>query len=191
MIGMEQMLMQVVLNSTGTAAEVAGDAFLNSINSLMGSVTALVIAIAGIVTAVIAARANGRTKTKQEEQAIAAANAVQLVMQKLREQQGQIGAVGKATLGLATTEEQRKQLDKEVAPVVNMTAERMEVINAQIPALKEILGIKTADVNTNKDMPRESDETLRVLNALIAEIQARGNTTITATTPTTTTTTTT
>ena len=186
---MEQMLMQVVLNSTGTAAEVAGDAFLNSINSLMGSVTALVIAIAGIVTAVIAARANGRTKTKQEEQAMAAANAVQLVMQKLREQQGQIGAVGKATLGLATTEEQRKQLDKEVAPVVNMTAERMEVINAQIPALKEILGIKTADVNTNKDMPRESDETLRVLNALIAEIQARGNTTITATTPTTTTTT--
>lgn len=173
MIGMEQVLMQIVLNSTGTAAEVAGDAFLNSINSLMGSVTALVIAVAGIITAVIAARANGRTKTKQEEQVLGAAEAIQLIMQKLREQQGQIGAIGKAAMGLATTEEQRKQLDTQVAPVVNMTGERMEVILAQVNALKEILGVKTADVNANKEMPRESAATLSQLNRIVSEAQTQ------------------
>lgn len=175
MIGIEQLLMQVVLNSTGTAAEVAGDAFLNSINSLLGSTTALVIAVAGIVTAVIAARANGRTKTKQEEQVIGAAEAIQLIMQKLREQQGQIGTIGKATLGLATTEEQRKELDTKVAPVVNMTGERMEVILAQIPALKAVLGVKTGDVNANKEIPRESTATLTQLNKTVNDAQVTSN----------------
>lgn len=172
--------MQVVLNSTGTAAEIAGDAFLNSINSLIGTVTALVIAISGIIVALITKRSEGRTKTKQEEQTISTAEAIQLVMQKLREQQGQIGVVGKATLGLATTEEQRKQLDSQVAPVVNMTAERMETILNQIPALKAILGVNTADVNT-KDIPRESAATLAVLNDLVAKAAAAKQPTSTAT----------
>lgn len=180
MLGFEQVLMQVVLNSTGTAAEIAGDAFLNSINSLIGTVTALVIAISGIIVALITKRSEGRTKTKQEEQTISTAEAIQLVMQKLREQQGQIGVVGKATLGLATTEEQRKQLDSQVAPVVNMTAERMETILNQIPALKAILGVNTADVNT-KDIPRESAATLAVLNDLVAKAAAAKQPTSTAT----------
>lgn len=177
----EQLLMQVVLNSTGTAAEVAGDAFLNSINSLIGTVTGLVIAFSAIVIAIINRRSQGRTKTAQEEQAIGTAEAVQLIMQKLREQQGQIGTVGKATLGLATTEEQRNQLDKEVAPVVNMTSERMEVILNQIPALKEIIGIETANINT-KDIPRESDATLAVLNDLVEKAAAAKRPTRAATT---------
>lgn len=158
--------MQVVGN--GTATEIAGDAFLTSINSFIGSITALIIAISGIVVAVITKRSEGRTKSKQEEQVIGAAESIQLVMQKLREQQAQIGAVGKATLSLATTDEQRKKLDAEVAPVVNMTGERIDVINEQIPALKEILGVKTANVNQRK-MPRESDATLKVINDTVAK----------------------
>lgn len=189
MLGFEQILLQIATVANGTATEIAGDAFLNSITSLMGTVTALVIAVAGIITAVIAARANGRTKTKQEEQVIGAAEAVQVIMQKLREQQAQIGTLGKATLGLATTEEQRKQLDTQVAPVVNMTSERMEVILDQLPALKELLGVQTANVNT-KDIPRESDETLTVLNDLVAKAAAAKQPARATTTGTTTTTTT-
>jgi type II secretory pathway pseudopilin PulG len=171
MIGFEQVLLQVATVANGTATEIAGDAFLNSISSLMGAVTALVIAVAGIITAVIAARSNGRTRTKQEEQAVAAAEAVQLVMQKLQENEARLSAVGKATLTLATTDEQRKQLDEQVAPVLNTSTERIEVINAQIPAIKEILGVKTADVN-KLDIPRESDATLRVINEQVAKTKS-------------------
>lgn len=171
MLGFEQVLMQVVLNSTGPAAEVAGDAFMNSLTSIMGSFTALVIAVAAIIPALIAIRSAGRNKTKQEEQVVGAAEAIQLIMQKLREQQGQIGAVGKGLLNVTTTDEQRKQLDKDVAPVVNMTKERMDVILAQIPALKEILGVKTGDVNANKTVPRESDATLAQLNKTVSDAQ--------------------
>lgn len=168
---MEQLLMQVVLNSTGTAAEVAGDAFLNSINSLLGSATALVIAVAGIVTAIIAARSNGRTKTKQEEQAIATAEAVQVTMQKIAETMAQQRQVGKAVLTLATTDEQRKVLDEKVAPVVNNTSEQIKVIHQQIPAIKEIIGVKTADAN-KLEMPRESSTTLASINKAVDEAKA-------------------
>jgi len=156
----EQLLMQV---SNGTATQLAGDAFLTSINSLMGSITALIIAVSGIVIAIITQRSQGRQKTKGEEQAIGGAEAIQLVMQKLAEQQGQIGAVAKATLHLGTTEDQRKMLDKDVAPVANMTAERIDTINAQIPAVKGIIGVNTGNVNT-RNIPRESDATLKVIN---------------------------
>jgi hypothetical protein len=172
MIGLEQLLMQVVGNGTGTAVEIAGDAFLTSINSLMGSVTALVIAVAGIITAVIAARSNGRTRTKQENQVMGTAESIQLIMQKLQENEARIASIGKATIGLATTEDQRKQLDEQVAPVLNTSRERIEVINAQIAALKAILGVKTADVNTRIDMPRESQETLNIINDALVRAKA-------------------
>ena len=163
------MLMQVVLNATGAAGEVAGDAFVNSVTSLMGSATALIIAVSGIVVALIAARSNGRTKTKQEEQVVGAAEAIQLVMQKLAENEARLNSVGKATLALATTDEQRKKLDENVVPVVNTSRERIEVISAQIPAIKEILGVKTvADVNA-KELPRESEDTLKTVNALVTK----------------------
>jgi hypothetical protein len=169
MLGFEQILMQVAVVTNGTATEIAGDAFVNSITSIMGSITALVIAVSGIVVAIIAARSNGRTKTKQEESIQGGAEALQLVMQKLAEQQAQIGAIGKATIKLATTEDQRKQLDTEVAPVVNITKERIDVINQQIPAIKELIGFTTSDVNAKKDIPRESEETLKTVNATLAK----------------------
>ena len=172
MIGFEQIVILTVATITttgnGTATELAGDAFLTSINSFIGSITALIIAVSGIVVAIITQRSQGRQKTKQEESIVGGAEAIQLVMQKLKEQQAQIGAVGKATLSLATTDEQRKRLDTEVAPVVNTTAERIEVINEQIPAVKEIIGVKQANVNQRK-MPRESDKTLKVINDTVAK----------------------
>lgn len=171
MIGIENLLMQVVLNSTGTVAEVAGDAFVNSINSLLGSITALVIAVAGIVTAVIAARSNGRTKTKQEEQALGVAEALQVAMQKLGENEARNAALAKGILHVATTDEQKQYLDKNVAPVLNTAGERIEVINNQIPAIKELIGVKTADVNT-KDIPRESEATLKVINKQVADAKS-------------------
>jgi hypothetical protein len=168
-LGFEQVLMQVVVN--GTATELAGDAFVNSITSLMGSVTALIIAVSGIVVAIIASRSNGRTKTKQEEQAIGVAQAIQVAMQKLAENESRINAVGKATMGLATTDEQRKELDRDVAPIVNTSKERIDVIAAQTDAIKELIGVMTANtnVNNNKNMPRESEETLKVINDTLAK----------------------
>jgi type II secretory pathway pseudopilin PulG len=162
----EQLLMQV---TNETATQLAGDAFLTSINSLVGSITALVIAVAGIVTAFIAARSNGRTRTKQEEQVVGTAEAVQVMMQKLREQQAQIGTIGKGVLAVATTEEQRKQLDTDVTPIVNTTGERIDTITAQTPAIKSLIGLATADVNARKDFPRESDATLKVINDTVAK----------------------
>lgn len=162
--------MQVAVPVTnGTTAELAGDAFVNSITSIIGSITALVIAVSGIVVAVIVKRSEGRVRTKQEEQTIGSAEALQLVMQKLAEQEGRINAVGKGTLALATTDEQRQELDKTVAPVVNTAKERIDTINAQTPVLKEILGVKTADVNLRKNIPRESDATLKVVNDTVAK----------------------
>lgn len=173
MLGFEQVLLQIAVVANGTATEVAGDAFVNSINSLMGSATALIIAVSGIVVAIIASRANGRTKTKQEEQAIGVAEAIQVAMQKIQETTAQNRQVGKAMLGLATTDEQRQMLDREVAPVVNMAGERIEIINQQIPALKEIIGVKIANVNT-KQLPRESETTLKAINESVAK--AKSNT---------------
>lgn len=161
----EQLLMQV---ANGTATEIAGDAFLTSINSLMGSVTALIIAVSGIVVAIITQRSSGRQKTKQEEQAIGMAEALQVAMQKIAETTAQQRQVGKAVLGLATTDEQRQMLDKQVAPVVNTAGERIDVINQQIPAIKELIGVKSTDVNT-KNLPRESESTLKTINAAVAE----------------------
>ena len=170
-IGLEEVLLQIAVVANGTTAEVAGDAFINSINSLLGAITALVGAAAGIIIALIAARSAGRAKTKQEEQAIGTAEAVQLVMQKIAESRGEIHQVSKATLGLATTEEQKKQLDTQVAPVLKTTKEGIDTIYAQIPALKTLLGVKTADVNTTQ-LPRESEEVLKILNEAIAKIKA-------------------
>lgn len=160
--------MSVAVIANGTTAEVAGDAFVNSITSLMGSVTALVIAVAGIVTAVIAARSNGRTKTKQEEQAIAVAEAVQVAMQKIGESEARNAALARGILHVATTEDQKKYLDKEVTPVLNTVGERITTIEAQIPALKEMIGIKTADVNT-KPLPREGQLTSQITSDAIAK----------------------
>ena len=171
MLGFEQVLMQVVLNSTGTAAEVAGDAFLNSINSLIGTATALIIAVSGIVIAVISKRSDCRTKTKQEEQAIGVAEAMQVVMQKLREEQASKSQIAKGLFQFATTDEQKAFLDKNVAPIINITGERMETINNQIPAIKELIGVKTADVNT-KNIPRESAATLAVVNKTVSDAQS-------------------
>lgn len=167
MLGFEQILMQVAVVANGTASEVAGDAFVNSVTSVMGSITALVIAVSGIVVAIIAARANGRTKTKQEEQAIGIAEAIQVAMQKIGESEARNAAIGKGILHVATTDEQRQYLDREVAPVINNTGERIDTINAQIPAIKELIGVKTADVNTNKSIPRESDATLAQINETV------------------------
>jgi hypothetical protein len=166
LFGFEQVLMQIAVVANGTTAEVAGDAFVNSINSLLGSATALIIAVSGIVVAIIAARSNGRTKTKQEEQAVGVAEAIQVVMQKLREEQASKSIIAKQLFTVATTDEQRKQLDEQVAPIIRITGERMETINKQIPAVKELIGVKTADVNT-KDIPRESDATLAIVNKAV------------------------
>jgi hypothetical protein len=168
-LGFEQVLMQVVVN--GTATELAGDAFVNSITSLMGSVTALIIAVSGIVVAIIAARSNGRTKTKQEEQAIGIAEAIQVAMQKIGESEARNAAIARGVLHVATTNEQKQYLDKEVAPVLNTTGERIDTINAQIPAIKELIGIKTSDVNL-REIPRESQHTLNVINDAVLKAKA-------------------
>lgn len=162
--------MQVVNEGT---AELAGDAFLTSINSLMGSITALIIAVSGIVIAIITQRSQGRAKTRTEENAIGAAESLQLVMQKLAENEARISSVGKATLSLATTEEQREALDRDVAPVIKTTKERIDVINQQTSAIKELLGVKAADINARKELPRESDATLDVVNETVQKAKSR------------------
>lgn len=164
MLGFEQILMQIATVANGTATEIAGDAFVNSITSVMGSITALVIAVSGIVVAVITMRSRGRDRTKQEESAIGAAEALQLVMQKIGESEARNTAIGKGLMKVATTDEQRQYLDREVAPVVNSAGERIDTINAQIPAIKDLIGVKETDVNVRKDIPRESKETLRQIN---------------------------
>jgi len=174
MLGFEQILLQIAVVANGTATEVAGDAFVNSINSLLGSTTALIIAVSGIVVAIIAARSNGRTKTKQEEQAIGIAEGLQVVMQKLAEDQARNKALGKGLLGLATTDEQRQMLDRDVAPIVNNAGERIDVINQQIPAIKALIGVKTADVNALKDMPRESTATMAQINETVRKATTNG-----------------
>lgn len=155
------MLQALVAN--GTTSEIAGDAFVNSVTSIMGSITALIIAVSGIAVAIIAARSNGRTKTKQEEQAIGVAEAVQVAMQKIGESEARNAALARGIMHVATTEDQKRYLDKEVAPVLSTAGERIDVINAQIPAIKELMGVKTANANT-KEMPRESAATLKVIN---------------------------
>lgn len=171
-MGFDQILLQIAVVTNGTTAEVAGDAFINSINSLLGAITALVGSAAGIIIALIAARSAGRAKTKQEEQTVGYAEAIQLVMQKIAESRAEIRQVSKGTLALATTEEQKKQLDAQVAPVLQTTKEGIDTIYAQIPAIKALLGVKIADVNTITTLPRESEEVLKILNEAIAKIKA-------------------
>lgn len=174
MIGFEQVLLQIATIANGTATEVAGDAFINSINSLIGTFTALIIAVSGIVIAIISKRSDGRTKTKQEENTVAAAEAVQLVMQKLAESRAEIRQIGQATLSLATTDEQRKQLDSQVVPVLQTTTDGINKIYEQLPIIQALLGIKTSDINANQTIPRESEETLKTLNALVAKARIGG-----------------
>jgi len=171
MIGFEPILLQIAVIANGTTAEVAGDAFINSINSIVGSITALIIAVSGIAIAIITSRSAGRQKTKQEESAIGTAEAIQLVMQKLAEDQARNKALGKGLLGLATTDEQRQMLDRDIAPIVNNAGERIDVIHQQIPAIKALLGVKTADVNTLKDIPRESSATMAQINETVKKAQ--------------------
>lgn len=166
MLGFEQILLQIATVTNGTTAEIAGDAFINSVNSLIGTITALIGSVAGIVIAIIAARSAGRARTKQEEQAIGTAEAFQIVMQKMKEDTALRGVVGKALLQVATTDEQRQYLDREVAPVVNVTGERISTIDQQMPAITELIGVKTANVST-KSIPRESDATLATVNEAV------------------------
>lgn len=171
LFGFEQILMQVAVVANGTATEIAGDAFVNSITSIMGSITALIIAVSGIVVAVITMRSRGRDRTKQEDSAIGAAEAIQLVMQKIGENEARNAAIGKGLIKVATTDEQRQYLDREVAPVVNTAGERIDIINAQIPAIKDLIGVKSADVNS-KTLPRESEATLKQINESVRKAQA-------------------
>ena len=159
MFGIEQFLLQVIPTD-----------LVGSVDALIVSLTGLIGAVSAIIIAIINQRSQGRNKTEFEHQLLHAAEFTQLGAQKVKENQGEINAFMRAVYD-SLTPEQKAAAEKDIKPLIDIGSERITTTEQQIALFAKIFGI---DVNSNRDVPRESAETLRKINSAVLRAKLTG-----------------
>lgn len=152
--------MQVV-NSTIPAVAVPTQDIFTQINQLAGTISVLVTTIGSFATYIIIKWRSVRKEelTERDKQILELAKDVQMGFQKGVETIGQTKEVAKILYESQTTEEQRKQVQEKLSPVLADADARLQKANEQAALIKakavQMFG-PAGDVDLDPTIPRES-----------------------------------
>lgn len=156
----DSLLMQVV-NGTVPAIPLPPADIFDQINALAGTISVLVTTVGSFATYIIIKWKSVRKEelTERDKQMLELAKDIQMGFQKGVETIGQTKEVARILYQSQTTEEQRKAVQEQLAPVLADAEARLQKANEQAALVKakavQMFG-PAGDVDLDPTIPRES-----------------------------------